>query len=72
MQPCTNFECSAEKLNILLHHTFTAGQQQLGLLMPTTSYSSWVAIMLLYFSYSKAMAWISVLDPCMSDHNRHP
>ena len=47
MHPCSNLESSAEKLNILLHHTFTAGQQQLGLPMPTTSYSSLVPIKLL-------------------------
>jgi hypothetical protein len=39
MQPCIILDCSAEKLNILLHH-FTAGQQQLGLPMLITSYSS--------------------------------
>jgi hypothetical protein len=46
MQPCSNLTSSAEKLNIVLHHTFTAGQQQLGLPMLTTNYSLQVPIML--------------------------
>ena len=53
MQPCSNLKSIADKLNILLHHTLIAGQEQLGLPMQISSYSACKYLCSFYFPTQK-------------------